>query len=364
MKKLLIFLIYIFLLSVNSYAKPDANSLRLQVDERLELLSIACRLADVKGFNESNNPVYEKAIGNYFSKYKTHSLVKYLAESKTELDTDYWEIPALAAHLSQPPKLEPLVSFDDTKDVDGWESRKLFTSKMVSLIQQFYKDANAEAFFKSQANYYKQINQQYEKQSPKINKDWLEKFFNLPATENYYAVVAPGLPDGAYLRVNFSNNRRDTYTIFAINSFDKNGIPNKLSSVSIQRANLHEYVHAFTNQLVDKNLAALQRSSETLLNDPKVFALMKDTFYGNWQYLLYESMVRAAAVKYLAANETDKSIAENEIARQEKLGFFWIRNLVGELDRYEKRRAKYKNIEQFMPKIIDFFNSEAEKLRR
>lgn len=90
---------------------------------------------------------------------------------------------------------------------------------------------------------------------------------------------------------------------------------------------------------------------------------MKDTFYGNWQYLLYESLVRACSIKYMTVNKQISQNIEKEIAGQEKVGFLWMRGLLKELDNYEADRKRYKNLGEFMPQLILFFKKTADELK-
>ncbi|MBX7174491.1 MAG: DUF4932 domain-containing protein [Pyrinomonadaceae bacterium] len=351
----------IFLYSNSLFAQPAANLLLPQVDKRVELVCIAAKLADIKGFNDQANPTYSNKIDKHFSPFKNHPFIKYLKELKPKLDESYWVFPAVAAHLNQ--KLEPLMDFNDTSNADDWESRELFNAKFVTLLQQFYKDSKAAKFFNSQENYYKSVNQEYEKQGVKLNKKWLEDFFGLKTTEDYFPIVALGMRQGAYMRVNFANNYRHTFTIYEMTAFDDRGIPTTFKNPYIPRMMLHEYIHAFTNQLVDKNKSVLQNSAETILKNPKVFNIVKDTFYGNWQYLLYESLVRACSIKYLAINKDITQDIEKEIVAQEKAGFLWMRGLLKELDNYEANKTKYKNFAEYMPQLILFFEKTAKELK-
>jgi hypothetical protein len=360
-------LVSVFLSSMLSSAQPVANSLLPKVDDRIELLGIVFRLAKPTEVNHELSPLYSKAINSHFKQYAGHALVKYINSFSNSLSRSgnefgYWDALALAVHLSQPPKLEPQVQLYSVPE-DGWDNRTLLTSKMIRLVRQFYHDAKCDEFFKSQRGYFQSVNQEYEKKGAKLNRPWFEQFFGLKTTENYYAVIGLALGNGEYLRVNYQNNHRDTYTIFGGRKFNPNGIPTNFQEPFFKWLIIHEYVHAFSNQLVDKHVDQLKPSAETIIANPKVFGLMKDTFYGNWQYLLYESFVRAGHIKYLMANEGDKSAAENEMAKQEKAGFFWMRGLVDSLGIYEKNRKTYKDLDAFMPELVEYFKKVAKEMK-
>lgn len=362
-KRMIIASFIILFQAAGLLAQPMANSLLPQVDKRIELLSIAATLANIKGFGYSLNPAYAKAIDRHFTAYKHHPLIQHLRERKPELDKAGWEIPAVAVHLKQPPTLKPVMDFNDTAHVDDWESRALFNAKFVGLLQQFYRHAKVEEFFRARESYYQAVNRQYEKQGVKLNKQWVNDFFSVKTTEDYYPIVALGITEGAYMRVNFSNNYRQTFTIFETTSFDDKGMPATFNRQVFPRMMLHEYVHAFTNQLVDQHSRELRSYAEAMLKNPKVFKAVENTFYGNWQYLLYESLVRACSIKYFMANKGISEDVEKEIADQEKAGFLWMRGLVAELNNYEAKRNRYKNLSEYMPQINSFFKKTAEELK-
>lgn len=287
MKKYLVILCWAIAFSNHSQSQPAANALIAGVDERLELLSIAYRLATGSGFNDTLNPGYEKTIAAYFVQHSNHPFIQYLKQvsdslAKDSIDISGWEIPSLAMHISQPPELEPLVAYNDTAAVDGWDDRTLLTLKFISLLKQFYTDAGCAAFFKAQQPYYKLVNAEVEKQCVKLDKQWLEDFFSLPAKENYYAVISlQNIGVWDYIRVNFKNNIRNTFTVFGCDAFDENGMPVNFNNPAFARSNLHEYIHAFTNQLVDGGISQLLQPAETILKNPEVWNKVQHTFYNN-----------------------------------------------------------------------------------
>ncbi len=368
MKVKVLVIVCLFNLTGCLLAQPAATSLNPKVDKRVELLSIAFRLAGNKDFNDHLNPLYANAIDNHFKKYVNHPLIKYIVAvsdslNKNNIEWGYWSVEALAVHLNQPPFFEPIVSLEDISDVDGWEDRVLLNTKMAGLLRAFYNDAQCDAFFKNQQSYYAAVEGACKKKVPQINTNWIKDFFLITASENYYPIICLSIRMGGYTRINFKNNRRNTYTFFETKSFDNNGIPVNFSDEYFPRMMLHEYIHAYTNQLVDENIKTLQPYAEIILVQPKVADRVKNTFYDNWQFLLYESFVRASCIVYMKHNSEIKTTAEKEISLQEKAGFFWIKGLVELLDEQMKNQTAGKNIKAIMPKIISFFNDVADKMK-
>lgn len=350
-------------------SQPISNTLVPRVDERFELLGIAFKLAKWGHIPaEPENPAYITAIGKHFNQYAGHPFIQSLKQivdslSREGVDASAWEIPSLAAHLGQPPALQSVVPFSDTTGLSGWDDRSLLNPLFVGLLKQFYREASCERFFRLQRPYFNQVNSHVEKQVVKINKGWLHHFFGIPPTEKYYAVISlQNIGAGDYIRVNFGNNRRNTFTIFGCESFDEKGIPHNFSSPLVTRSSLHEYIHAFTNQLVDEDILSFKDAAQSLLANESVWQKVQATFYNTWEFLVYESMVRACTIKYLSENPQIKTTIDQEIAAQEKAGFVWIRGLVQQLDRYESEKKQFRNLRQFMPEIRKYFKKVAGEM--
>ncbi|MFZ1529396.1 MAG: DUF4932 domain-containing protein [Ferruginibacter sp.] len=365
MKVISFFLFFLHYFSIALYSQP--NTLQPIVDKRVELLSIVFQLAGAPDIQETHCFQYKKDIQRHFAPYAKHRLVEYIHNTffdslkRDSVEYNYWIIPAIAVHLIVPPDLSKI---KDSNFVDDpWDDCRYLSPQMAFMVQQFYKDADCESFFRNHEPYYKKINDAYQEQGNLINKEWIASFFGLTPSENYHAIVALNLKNGAYLRVNPVEGNRNTFSIFGCTGFDEEGMPTTFKEPYFKNSMLHEFIHCFSNQLIDKHSKELRPYAESILNNTKVFKLMQNTFYGNWQYLLYESMVRACTIKYLMINEKDQAVAENEIMTQEKAGFFWIKGLVNRLNRYENNRKGYKNMESLMPEIINFFKTTATEMQ-
>lgn len=328
---------------------PSSGILMPRIDERVELLGIAYRLAMQGKYTDSLDQRYAASVNSHFARFSRHPFIQYLTNtidsfSRKGVDISYRHIASLAVHVSEPPLFEPLVPLMDKSD-DSWDDRSLFTEKMISLLRKFYVDTDAAGFFKSMAAYYQSIANAYFKQGILFNKMWVDDYFSLPPSETYFPILALTIQEGAYLRVNFDSTKRNAYTIFTCDTNFSS--PDYLNSI------LHEYVHCYINQLIEKDSQKLRPLAEALLMRKEVYAKVGKTFYGNWRYLLYESMVRAISIRYkMVMNNVD-----NDIRMEEDAGFTWIRSLVNELEYYEKNRSMYKNFSDFMPRIILFFES-------
>jgi hypothetical protein len=347
--------------------EPAAAALTATVDERVELISIAFRLAGADEFVAAPESVYSHAVDRHFRKFSDHPLIRHIRRLNGELkakgsEPNGWEVLSLAAHISDPPALAPLVPFGADKNADAWDSRVLLNPELVGLLRQFYRNSEADKFFASQSGYFSQVNASVASRSDKIDMIWLEQFFGIPPTEKYKPVLSLlGVSNLGYIRVNYGNERRDTYTIIAVSEFDANGMPGELSEIDMNRLNLHEVLHTFANQLADNNLGALERPAEELLKRPETWSRVEKSFYNNAPFLMRESFVRAVAIKYAEAHGGGAAGRERDTAVQEKAGFVWMRALLEQLDQYERDRQRYPNLSAFMPSLIKFFEVTAAR---
>lgn len=336
-----------------------------KVDTRFELLSIVYRLAAAPEFVKAPNAQYARAIDRHFQPYRNHELIRAVRALDARLKKEgyaagSWDVFGLAAHVGPAPGFAPRVGFGDTSNVDSWESRALFKQDIVALLPKFYADAKGAEFFQQQAAYFRASEAYYQSNGVGIREDWFGKFFGLTKTEEFHPVLSMlGVGQFNYFRFNRAGNLRDTFVIYGANAYDRDGLPLGVDHVAIARSSVHELAHCYANQLVDRLMAALRGPAEKLLAKPAVWSKMKDTFFNNAPYLMYESFVRASAIKYAEKTGTLWASREEAIVVQEKAGFFWMRGLVEHLDAYERDRSAYKTLDDYMPVLIRYFEKVA-----
>lgn len=78
--------------------------------------------------------------------------------------------------------------------------------------------------------------------------------------------------------------------------------------------------------------------------------------YGNWQPLLYESVVRSSVVSYLKS-KTSRRAAWWQLRADKRLGFRWLPQLCDLLDGCEANRDKYPTFKLFLPRIVGFMTN-------
>jgi hypothetical protein len=89
------------------------------------------------------------------------------------------------------------------------------------------------------------------------------------------------------------------------------------------------------------------------------FALNEDIFrrqaYGSSQIMLYEFLVRASVIKYIADHFPEVDI-KWLLWREVNNGFVWIEEIYRSFEIYEQNREKYPTLRDFMPEIVKILN--------
>jgi hypothetical protein len=90
---------------------------------------------------------------------------------------------------------------------------------------------------------------------------------------------------------------------------------------------------------------------------------MRKMAYGTPRSVLYETLVRASVICFLR-DRLGESAAAAERKRQADASFLWVPGLSLVLERYSRDRAACPTFEDAAPRIAEYLNQEAAKLRR
>jgi hypothetical protein len=335
-----------------------AQAYRIGVDPRVELLSIVFRMAGNGEYTQGRVPTYLDAIDRHFGPYRDHKAVQ-IARELAKTDWVGFNAPMnLAVHLKDVESLSERVPFDraDSGLDVNWHGVK--ARGFVDALRSFVRDTRFNEFLKSQQALYDVTDSRLRKfVETNLDLPWYTRFFGARAPVRF--IVVPGLINGgpSYgASVVAEDGVQEIYAIPGVVEVDAQGFP--LFSGDFMDTLVHEFVHSYSNPLVDKYYAQLARAGDQL-NDPLRDA-MKRQGYGDGKTLVYESMVRAATIRYIfehAGPEAARRAEESEKAKS----FLWIGELCDLLATYEKNRDTYPTLDSFMPEVVRFFNDEARR---
>lgn len=154
-----------------------------------------------------------------------------------------------------------------------------------------------------------------------------------------------------------SGATHERYAFISFQSSDKAGFPVPPSDAIEQI--VHELSHSFINHVVIADSMRLRTSGQTIF--PVVQQSMNQIGYGNWLTMCYESLVRAAVIRYLLASD-GREAALRETRAQQGFGFVWMDQLVDLLGDYELDRSRYPTFSSFIPRVATFYDSVAPRV--
>jgi len=327
-----------------------------KVDNRVELLSIVFRLAELREYNSERFSLYTDKIKKHFEPYKNHELIEFAKELNKTNSVSFDAVAFMAVSLDE--DLNTRIDFSDSIPDKRWGKENAY--KFVKLLKEFYTDANCKEFFDENKNLYREAENRYLPLYKQIDLNWFSSFFGNVPNDKFKIVIGLGNGGQNYgPHVQLENNKREVYTIIGAWQTDSLGMvifPEK----EYFRTPIHEYSHSFINHLVDKNSKAFEESAKKL--NEAVLEKMKRQNYGAWTTLIYESLVRASVIKYMKDHNYSDMDIKMEINGEISSGFLWIEDLLNELEKYDSKRTEYPSLESYMPRIIDAFQTYPQKI--
>ncbi len=168
------------------------------------------------------------------------------------------------------------------------------------------------------------------------------------------ALVNGGANYGPSLRA--ENGRDEMYAILGVWQIDAEKQPSY--DARFLPTLVHEFAHSYVNPLVDR-FSALDKAGDTVYKPVK--AKMQSQAYGNGHTLVCESLVRTSTARYILAHD-GAGPAREAIRGEEGRAFLWAPELYDLLGTYEADREHYATLDQFMPKVVAFFDALAPRI--
>lgn len=332
-----------------------AQSIVPQVNENVELMSILSRMAGFPEYHMDVAGQYIKEMDSFFKDKTEHPAVLYMKELRSKYGIAYDAVMSMAIHLDNKDGNLSLID-EDLPTLDGrWAN--VDKDKFLSHLNSFYNDTKFNEFFKSQKDIYEKGIKYFQTNVTNyFNLDWYSDFYGYEPKENYFIII--GFCNGGG---NYGANRQikgKMKDVFAIVGYFVNGEDIPMYSKGFLTTLIHEFNHSFINHYLDENkypehVKKLESAATDLFSSSQWSMAMQA--YGNWKTMINESLVRAAVICYMLDNEYKPEDVKDELLNQVQRNFRWTPELVSLLRKYEKKRSKYENFENYYSNVIDFF---------
>ncbi len=339
--------------------KASDIGVRVMVDPRVELMSIIFRLAGNREYNRGCVLQYTNDVEKQFGDFRDHEAVQLARRLRQTRGVSFDACMSMAVHITEPPELHLRTRLDPwPKALDHrWPSSDV--PKFLAAVRQFAEKSKFSEFFTAQGPLYEQATSRMQSMLQQhAHLDWFDKFFG--GKRKVHFVVALGMLNGPNCygpRFQAANGQVEMYCILGVWRTDAEGIPE--FQPGMVTTVVHEFCHSYANPIVDRFASDAQDGAQRL------FASVKDAMsrqaYSNWKTMLYESLVRASTVRYILANDGPEA-ARQAILREKHRSFLWTDELADLLGEYEAQRDRYPSLDDFAPRLAEFFNTYADQV--
>jgi hypothetical protein len=352
-RKLQLFIMGAIFLGLNALQISAQSSLIIKTDPRVELLSIVYYLAGAEEFNSPVAVSYKNDIDKYFGKYKDHDLIKMARESHNNYS--YNVVINLAVHISDAFAPEEIIPFHPKPNSLYWDAD--YASEFVKLLKKFSKDTDFRKFIDSHAEFYNACDANLKDMVSKNMKfDWFDSFFGGTGNRKFILVPAYLYIGNCSIEVQDSkNNTCNTYAVVTMANLNSAGIP-QINKYYIGIL-VHEFCHSFTTPVIDNNIEVLKNACSKIF--PYVSEILSIQYYNTWYKMMMETLTNVCVQRYYLKYNSDKSL-KADLANNKRCGFIWADELYKLFDEYENNRNKFPAFNDFMPKIVEFFNNYAD----
>jgi hypothetical protein len=342
-------------------ASSPAAKLEARVDARVEVMSLAFRLAGNPEYNQplSKSP-YSQEVEEHFGTFRDHPVVSLAKRLRQEHGVSFDAVMSLAVHLdAQDLALRVPLDPRPANLDERWQA-----GDVREFLEQLHKFVAQTGFRDFLARHQQLYDAAAEHMTEQLNQrdyvGWFDRFFGERPRAKFSVIVSLlNGPCNYGVRVSLPDGGEEIISIIGAEEFDADGIP-AFGAGNVPTI-VHEFCHSYVNPLVDQHAPQLQPAAE------RIFAhcatTMREQAYGTWQTMMRESLVRACVVRYLYSTE-GADAARRQEQKEEQRGFRWVGELAKTIGAYEAERERYASFEEFMPRVVEFFDQYADRYER
>jgi hypothetical protein len=336
---------------------PTAPPITVTVDPRVELMSIIFRLAGNGEYNQGKVPSYVQDVDSHFGKFRDHAVVNLAKKLRQTQGVSFDAVMGMAVHMTDAVSLQEKIPFSPPPSSLDRRWTPETAREFLTQARQFVGQTKFQEFFDKHQPLYQVATQRMQEVLDKhAHLEWFDKFFGPRPGADFRVVLGMLNGSGCYgVHLAKPDGQEELYSIIGVEIIDTQGQPT--FPTAIAPIIVHEFTHSYTNRLVDQFAQELQSAGEKIF--PLVADEMRKQAYGNWKTMMRESLNRACGLRYMLA--TRGLIAMQGAATYEtSRSFYWVGDLTELLGEYEAEPRQYKDLAQFFPKIIAFFDDYAK----
>ncbi len=339
-------------------AEPlPAQAVRVQADPRVELMAVIFRLAGNREYNLGHFEPYNTEVARYFAPFREHEAVVLARELREKYQVNFGAPIQIAIGVTDPPELRdrgaPLDSLGD-----GTASA-VEVRRFLEAARRFAVDTRFGEFFAAHRPLYDTAVLRLRRPLDRTGAfDWLVCFFGVPGDRDFFVVPMLVNSETSYGPcVQPPGARRECYQVMGHHGTDADGFPvyedDRIEGL------VHEATHGYTNPIAIANFALFDSADRRIY--ARTEASMEAQAYGDPRGVLIEGLVRAAVARYIA-DVGDAEWLRGYLAGEHRKGWLIIDGLSELFGRYEADRGRYPTFQSFLPRMVAYFDTLADRL--
>ncbi len=344
--------------SLLAAGQKPTGQIKATHDERIELMSIMCRLAGYREYNSNAGGQYVADIDSFFREAKAHPAVQMLDSLRQTNGIAYDAPMSLAVNLQREGSRYTLAC--DTAALEKrWKGVDM--ELLTRRISAFSSEARFTEFYDTHRPFYDSVCDTFNAEvTSRFNQGWYEQFYGTKATESFEIIIGFANGGGNYgPHRQLPGKPEEVYSIIGY-SVDDSGQP-YYSTYAADYLNtlIHEFNHSFVNPLVtDPRFAGRMEAAGEKMQTLSRQTMRKNA-YGSWETIINESIVRAAVVRYFIDNGMTQDEIRQSLTYEVATGFYWMPELVKCLTEYSSHRDRYPSLDTYYACLIQFFDDFA-----
>ncbi|MDY7107870.1 MAG: DUF4932 domain-containing protein [Planctomycetota bacterium] len=336
---------------------PEASSLVVQADPRIELLAAVQAISDYgdrTGLITRHDFPYKRQLIAHFEHFRGHRAVTLFQTMAREGFS--FDAPVSAVlHYGPPPELAPIAPCND--EVVRRAGGRARLDAFFDALRDFAEVSSFMEFHEAHEPFYEEIARNVSSKVDAGDVAMLEDYYGVKQ-HGYRIIPAPLFhPGGFGPRIAHEDGRSDIFSVCGPRGAE-NDLPVFGTSDDFRYLVWHEFSHSFVNPVVDAH--GEQVDARLKLMAP-IGEAMRRQAYPQWRTCVYEHIVRAATCRF-AFRTRGEAAGQKAVADEKKRSFLYIEPLCARLAEYEEQREEYPTLHDFFPELLAALDEALEKL--
>ncbi len=359
--------------------KNKNSKLIIGYNENLETLALIYNLSESGEYHYNKIPgpraTLSKELTSQFESFKNHEAVTKLNKLLNDGFVDMYDI-LLSLYNTNLPEYKQYAKYPsvyyENEGITAEETQARFDDFNKSVIK-FYKDADLKNRFKKEYNnIYKKIEEELQTVIPKNNIiTELEDYYGVKRNE-YEIIISAFSFNGIGRAILIKNDKYSKAACLVTSNhlLESDSINiNKIEQYNLgykdikyfQEIGIHELIHTFLHEIFKEN-----EKNTLLINELNYLFTdslknkMKKQGYTDWKTCFEEHLVRLGELKIAQQLGNHDFVTKYRKECIEERGFIYFELIENLLLEYENNRIKYKNFEDFIPKLVQNIKSKTQ----